>query len=113
LAQDLDVHQVVADLDVVAGAADQVDLVALLDAAGGQRGEPRLGDAEPAPERPPLPPRDDARHGASLLSSRGPLARRLGESTAAARAGAAGCVSGRPGSRRSRARSATPTCRDG
>ncbi len=46
LAQDLDVHQSVADLHGVAFAADQVDLVALLDALGRQGGERALPRTE-------------------------------------------------------------------
>jgi hypothetical protein len=46
LAQHLDVHQRIADLDVVAGAGEQVDLVAFLDAIRIKLRQPPLRLAE-------------------------------------------------------------------
>jgi len=63
LAQHLDVHEAIADLDVVAGAGEQVELFALLQVAGHEGGEARFGAAEAATERAPLPARNDVSHG--------------------------------------------------
>ena len=51
----LDVHELGADLDGLAGARQEVDLVALLGADGGQMTPAVLGNARARTERPPLP----------------------------------------------------------
>ena len=55
LPQHLDVHQRIADLDVVAGAGKQIDLVAFLNAARRELRQPRLRLPEVSTERSPFP----------------------------------------------------------
>ena len=62
LAQDLDVHEVGADLDVVAGLGQEVELVALLDASRRQRGEVGVAGSETQAEGAPFPAWDDRGH---------------------------------------------------
>ena len=63
LAQELDVHQAIADLGVAGRRSRQeVDLVALLHGVRSERPETLLGHAEPRAECTPLPTRDDRRH---------------------------------------------------
>ena len=60
----LDVHQSVANLDGgVAREREQVDLVAFVDAAGGEFREAGVRLPEALAERPPLPARHDRRRG--------------------------------------------------
>ncbi len=63
LAEQLDVHEVGADLDVGAGRREQVELVALLDRLRGLRGQGGLRGPEAVPEDSPFPTRDDRGHG--------------------------------------------------
>ena len=62
LYEDLDVHEVVTDLDVVTGARQQIQLVAFLDTVRCERGETVLRGPEPPSEGAPLPARDDHGH---------------------------------------------------
>src|SRR5215471_2134531 len=62
ILQDFDVHQVVAYFHVCTVPADKVQLVALLDSAGGQFSKPALSDPEVGAERTPLPAWNDRGH---------------------------------------------------
>src|SRR5215469_2411230 len=62
LLQDLDVHEVVAHFHICTVPADEVQLVALLDSAGGQLSKPALRDPEVGAERTPLPSWNDLGH---------------------------------------------------
>ena len=62
LSQDLDVQQVVADLHVLAGAAEKIELVALLDAGRRQLCEVLFRNSETPAERAPLPSWNDRCH---------------------------------------------------
>src|SRR6516162_4751827 len=55
LLKDLDVHEVVAHFHICTVPADKVQLVALLDSAGGQLSKPAFRDPEVGAERTPLP----------------------------------------------------------
>ena len=67
LAQDLDVHQSVPDLDVVPAGREQVQFVALLDGRRRHRIERRIGAQDPMGEGAPFPARDDLTHALDLL----------------------------------------------
>src|SRR5215469_7495296 len=62
LLQDLDVHEVVAYVNIYTVPANKVQLVALLDSAGGQPSRPALRDPEVGAERTPLPSWNDRGH---------------------------------------------------
>jgi len=62
LAKHLDVHQRIANLHVVVGAGQQVDLVALLHAARRELRQPRARFAEVSAEGAPLPAWFDFSH---------------------------------------------------
>src|SRR5262245_6081890 len=62
LSQDLDVQQIVADLHVLLGTAEEIEFVALLDAGLRQIREVLLRDAEMPAERAPLPSWNDRSH---------------------------------------------------
>src|SRR5215469_9528484 len=71
LLQDLDVHKVVAHFHICTVPADKVQLVALLDSAGGQLSEPALRDAEVGAERAPLPSWNNRGHLELLIAGSG------------------------------------------
>ncbi len=62
LTQQLDIHQVVADLGVAGPGTQQVDLVAFLHTGGIESSETLVGQPETGAEGAPLPARDDGRH---------------------------------------------------
>ena len=62
LLEHLDIHEVVADLDIVTRCRQQVQLVALLHRPGREGREGGLGRPEALAERAPLPARPDRRH---------------------------------------------------
>src|SRR4029453_4529515 len=69
LAEQLDVQEVVADLDVPVARREEVELVTAHDLGRGQRREGLLGGPQALPEGAPLPALDDRGHGGTLHRS--------------------------------------------